>query len=255
MIRLNFVEKYLDRKTIILDRFLTYPKHVRKLIRTNKNLIQQFSDNYLNKINPFYKEFYNLIEEIRTFLIKNSYKILSFHATNLLKEEVEFVKKKGLTIFNEKTILEKVNLLKNYSFTKKEIDLIITNSKIYKKDKQLNDNRLGVISFFHSIDNFFISNEYNLFLTNWGGEILNKSFDKIPKRIRKKLEQMGTPYIVVTKLNIEDLGINFNDLLRNLVMNYTLDNHLHFDTDTAIIRNTKITDIFEIKKDNINLLL
>ena len=66
---------------------------------------------------------------------------------------------------------------------------------------------------------------------------------------------MGTPYIVVTKLNIEDLGINFNDLLRNLVMNYTLDNHLHFDTDTAIIRNTKITDIFEIKKDNINLLL
>lgn len=198
---LEFLKKYLDDKTFIIDNFETYPLFLKNFL-LNNNLINLVKNEYIKfrknqKETNHYGEVFNCkeLEDVVSLINLQEFNILSFHMSRLTDEDCLLFKNKFGKI-NKEFMLERIDKLSKYSITNEEIELI----KSCLDDRYLEDKKIGSFTNLSSLK----SDSYNEYYVDWGGKIISRQLTKNNNDLQNKINNISSPYLLVLKSKIKE---------------------------------------------------
>lgn len=234
---------------IILDKIDSWPDEVLELIKTNESFLKGFfaEEHRIDKLakedmfvrynrpqNIHLDKWINTIDKIESIL--KDYSIVGIHATKLLEDEINDIKKNGLKPLSKDFANQRVERL----FDKGLISEELKNELINKKELVAN-NRKGKIFVFHCLSTLKDEWGLNRLFGYWGGEALYSYIKN-----SKELMRIGIPCIVFTSIKIKELDI-YPELSKRMIAYYFDDNYYPHDTDSIIKKDLSILRI--IKRD------
>lgn len=143
-------------------------------------------------------------QEFYEYLIENDYSILCYHITRLTKQEIQHIKKDGLS-FGSKTLLRNKirNLPSCCDWFKEELLNYIDNLTSIQAEHLL-------CASYGKLDLVKDIAEDNIFHSNWGGETIYRYYDqgdgfqdKRFKKIHDTLQNISIPCIIIVRVNAD----------------------------------------------------
>lgn len=244
------LESYLKQNSdfnnhIIIDQFSTWPEVIYNLIDTSKKeLINYISEkkrieNIRNRAsrprNEYEDKWISVVDSINSYLDKS--KIVGFHCSRLMNDEIEEVLTNGLTPLN----CDFANMRIKKVYEKGLIPIDLMNS-LLNKEELSEENRTGSIHFIHNT--MTLRNEMclNLLFKLWGGEAIYSGFEE-----NKYLQGIGIPCIIVASIEYHDL-IDFN-LIERMLSIYLGDSYYYSHEFDSWI-NKKVNVLSIITRNN-----
>jgi hypothetical protein len=230
---------------IIIDQVTTWPESIYNLIDSSKNELSKYIsekkriENIRNRASRPRNEYED--KWISVFNLINSYldqsKIVGFHCSRLMNDEMEDILTNGLTPLNRDFANKRIKRV----YEKGLIPINLMN-RLLNKEELSEENRVGSIYFTHNTST--LRNEMGLYLLFklWGGEAIYSGFEE-----NKYLQKIGIPCIIVASIEYQYL-IEFN-LCERMIGIYLGDSYYYsHDFDSWI--NTKVNVLAIIKRNN-----
>ena len=196
----------------ILDDILTWPtdtnnvlieneEYLRKYKKREKEIDSACQRDELQRFNTPINEYKELWESTISQITESNegYKIIGFHCSRYIDEEIENIICNGLHPLNSSFLKERIERL----YLNNLIDLETTR-QLQTKNKAEDNNRKDKICFFHSVSTLKKENDLIRLFRAWGGEALYWHYEK-DTNIFEILNRIGKPCIVVASCKINEL--------------------------------------------------
>ena len=261
------LEKYINDKTILLNKISTYPDSWIKFLKNNYDTVvdynridaenqrkykdSQLTDNILSQFdlkNKKREDYEKIISEFNALISSTEFKMLCFHATRLTKEEIINIKENGLTPFNSESVKsDKLkNLLKNGYIDKQDFDSLCKSNLL--NTSKYRENHVHFVS---GSTDFSCSNKNknNLeeFLMNYGGEVIYRC--KNNDEIKIKLNKNSFPCFCILKLNESYFKDYYSCLSENIIKSFSNNTLNSLELQFVVNCKLPVEDIIEIEKD------
>jgi hypothetical protein len=244
------IESYLKQNSdfsnhIIIDQVTTWPESIYNLIDSSKNELSKYIsekkriENIRNRAsrprNEYEDKWISVVNLINFYLDKN--KIVGFHCSRLMNDEVEDILTNGLTPLNSDFANKRIKRV----YEKGLIPIDLMNS-LLNKEELSEENRKGAIHFTHNTSVLRYEQGLFKFFKLWGGEAIYSGFEE-----NKYLQKIGTPCIIVASIEYQDL-INLY-LSERMICIYLGDSYYYsHEVDSCI--NKKVNVLAIIMRNN-----
>lgn len=170
--------------------------------------------------------------------IINDFKVISFHCTRLTKEEQEDLLKNGLNPLSPNLIIKQIEQIRKQNLISDEIYEQIKNN-----NNSNDDNRKGMVWFFHFEQELNHPNGVYELLGKWGGESVYRNFDD-NEAVLLKIQKIGEPCIVISLLPAKEV-VTFGSVVERMlqIWNNRDDLWIGYDADTSISHIVEVKHI------------
>lgn len=237
---------------IILDQISTWPSEIIQIIEANKALIENYLQlketiSQKQEVDPLYRatvpfneyqsDWDSVLYSIEGVL--NCHKLVGFHCTRMVDEEIENVKEFGLKPLRREATISRLSRLS-------DLGIMTKNTFNYLRDNNLSSeqNREGLLFFFHGVqtlkDNFGLYQ----FFKFWGGESIYRNHINAVE-IYAELSQIGKPCIVLASIEYANVCTK---LANHFIMVYLKQNmpSRSYDVDDCVKVNIPVIDVITI---------
>jgi len=242
---LENLNNYINKQTLIIDNFETYPMTIKNFILENSDLINSIKEEYKDYLEfqrrtNYYSGTFNsdnlslLNMKIVSLINENNLEILVFHVSRLTSEDCLLLKE-NFHKLNKELMLNRIESLSKYSIMEQEIELI----KSCLDERNLENKKLGAFTNLSSLKN----NLYNEFYENWGGEIISRKLIKTNIELMNKINSISTPYLLIFKYRYEEQKLKdlVLDFIKNEDINKIEDKWVYLDNT-----NCELLDVIKI---------
>ncbi len=234
---------------IIFDEFDTWPLVVLNKIKEHEKTLLSYYQEFkrIDKLAENNVQFrisrpHNIYEESWKSIIKEinqnlkDFRLIGFHCTRLVDEEIEDIKQNGLRPLDEEfTATRILRLTLKKQLSKK------TSEKLLKNNISNDKGRNGNFCFFHCLSTF--QDEWGLYrlFRSWGGEGIFIGHEiESDFETGTELSNIGTPCIVISSLDLDDVGVYPSlgeKMVETWIKKTTLDSEEYCTEFDSIIKN------------------
>lgn len=241
----------LSKTNILLSSPYSWPEPILSFFNNNSSSISNYYDEVkrmdqlaekevelriIRPPNKFQNEFDHVQYQLNKII--SDFKVVSFHCTRITKEEQDDILINGLKPLSPDLINKRIEQIRKQNLISEEIFEQIKNN-----NDSNDENRKGLVWFFHFEQE--LNHPYGIYelLGKWGGESVYRNFDR-NEAVLLSIQKIGEPCIVVSLLPAKET-VPFGGIVERMlqIWNNRDDLGIGHDADTSISHVVDVTNI------------